>query len=477
MKLFLPAMAISLLLNSCFDRERPQQQGPHFNAVTEPVTLLDWHKAIAKDYVLDFDPQNTEFEQLTSDESIYQYMGNIDKGLNSKVRSSIVNFKHPFTKSLKAIASSQMDFRKWRQHADLVEAAYLRNDFVFETSEGLFTLWGVSVGEANLANLDHILKRIPNHNLLYQNKQKIIKGLLNGESLIPLDQDAEYTFFAPINAIYPAGSFYMLQQQWEIFSDKEVLIPNLLNDKISTDYEFSDRRNYQLSKRKALVAGKELQDYQSACEIDVFMNDIERSHKSVEKRFIQALAEHKSAIMQDLKWSNNHYNEMAILALGILEVENQNGDNWKYLLKEYINIGGVNLGQAFISWYKNRKKDDIQGEAFYNSRGLTSIKQVEELLKDTPYNYITEDMLIEPEAAAIATLYKLKEKEDVFLYRLWERHPNLREDNWSDYLYYYYWGSAEVVKGTATPYYNQKVRQILNLRDRLIFLEDCSSVE
>lgn len=202
------------------------------------------------------------------------------------------------------------------------------------------------------------------------------------------------------------------------------------------------------------------------------------------KEFLAALEKEKPKLMEIYGLDNDEFNELALLAFGILGQESQFGDHWRYKVKETF-PGGV----AYLKNYKRifgEFKEDRKEEGFWsavgdllsdswsneidfitgdlsldqNSRGPTQIKKVPELISK---NYgITKEQLKEPENAAIATvgflaqsLEELKAKEKF--------HPAINGKNRFDYLHYIYMGkSREIINGTATPernIYYQNVRR------------------
>jgi hypothetical protein len=53
------------------------------------------------------------------------------------------------------------------------------------------------------------------------------------------------------------------------------------------------------------------------------------------------------------------------------------------------------------------------------------------------------------------------------------KHNHINSNNWADYLYYFYQGSSQVIKGEATPRLNPHTRKIILLRDSLMLLDKC----
>lgn len=191
------------------------------------------------------------------------------------------------------------------------------------------------------------------------------------------------------------------------------------------------------------------------------------------KEFLSALESEKQNLMNLYNLDNDEYNELVILAFGILGQESQFSKHWRYKVKETF-PGGVaylkNYKKIFGEFGQNRKKEGFWGavgtflsdswenEWDYftgristkeNSRGPTQIKRVPKLIKD--HYKVTKESLSEPKDAAVATLgflaqslEELKAKEKF--------HPAINGKNRFDYIHYIYMGlSHEITQGTATP--------------------------
>jgi hypothetical protein len=183
---------------------------------------------------------------------------------------------------------------------------------------------------------------------------------------------------------------------------------------------------------------------------------------------MQTLLIHKPLLMEELSLTNNEYNQLMVLALGILSVESKMGRSIKYKLKEDIRIGRVNFGQMAIRLIKKLKGRDDE-----NSRGLTQIKNIGPLLKNTRYAYLEHSNLDNPENAALATMFVLKEKLG-YLRHFSSRHSNITNRNWVDYLYYFYQGSSsQITKGLATPPLNLRIQKILEVKESSIVFSNC----
>ncbi|MCR9203670.1 MAG: hypothetical protein NXH75_03770 [Halobacteriovoraceae bacterium] len=189
--------------------------------------------------------------------------------------------------------------------------------------------------------------------------------------------------------------------------------------------------------------------------------------------FLKTLEEEKQNLMKLYNLDNDEYNELVILAFGILGQESQFSKHWRYKVKETF-PGGVaylkNYKNIFGEFGNNRKKEGFWGavgtfisdswenewdyftgriSTKQNSRGPTQIKKIPALIKKE-YGVGKED-LDEPQNAAVATLGFLAQSLEEL--RAKEKfHPDINGKNRFDYIHYIYMGlSHEITQGTATP--------------------------
>jgi len=216
----------------------------------------------------------------------------------------------------------------------------------------------------------------------------------------------------------------------------------------------------------------------------------EQSENKFVTEFLETLENEKEELMRIYPLDNDEYNDLAILAYGILGQESQFASHWRYRVKETF-PGGVaylknykslfediddenkdkGLLEKFSYFISNAwqiEKDFITGatDLSQNSRGPTQIKNIPDKVEEH-YNIKKED-LNESRAAAIATLgflaqslEELKGKEKF--------HPEINGSNRSQYLHYIYMGrSSEIINGTATPerniYYQNVMRHANELK-------------
>jgi hypothetical protein len=224
---------------------------------------------------------------------------------------------------------------------------------------------------------------------------------------------------------------------------------------------------YSAQKYQSFLYDEELFDPNYACETKFYFRSL--SGREDAKQFINTLLAHKAPLMRELELSNNEYDELMLLSLGILAVESKMGKSLKYMIKEDIRIGSHNLGQLAVELIKK-----LKGRSDKNSRGLTQIKDVGPLLEDSSYAYLEFSDLGKPENAALATMFVLKEKLG-YLRHFADRHNNITEDNWADYLYYFYQGSSsQVTRGLATPPRNLRIQKILEIKEESLIFRDCN---
>lgn len=166
---------------------------------------------------------------------------------------------------------------------------------------------------------------------------------------------------------------------------------------------------------------------------------------SFSQRYVRSLQDEKPKLMEIYKLENDEYNMLAEFAYGVLAPETEFGKNWVYRIKE--------LTPYLTSVLKGNGFDTDQ-----NSRGPTQIKNIpEQIVKH--YGIQKHELKI-PENAAIATLGFAAEQLGEIRNRA-SQHPGISEETLQNYMYYLYQGRrGEIVKKTATPYFNIKIKQI-----------------
>ncbi|MFZ4715243.1 MAG: hypothetical protein ACOYL6_16090 [Bacteriovoracaceae bacterium] len=151
---------------------------------------------------------------------------------------------------------------------------------------------------------------------------------------------------------------------------------------------------FQKEYRKPLFIGALGPDAITVAALDLIKQDDEiRQGKlapEIATRYLQSIAANKEKIMKLYGLDNDDYNDLAIMAFGILGQESEFGTSLKYMFKETV-PGLVALTKSVIGNHSN------------NSRGSTQIKNIPvEISANFPE--ITESTLAKPENAGIATM-------------------------------------------------------------------------
>ena len=186
------------------------------------------------------------------------------------------------------------------------------------------------------------------------------------------------------------------------------------------------------------------------------------------KDFLKALGDNKSRIMTDLGITNEEYNQLAKLSFGILGVESQFGDGLK-VFPDGFSVGNLlnprrhkekPYGGAIVFLGKLVTRGEFSIDPDERSRGLTQIKAVENYPHIKKFGGITRDNLMEPDKAAVATMYVLGEMLER-LKKSEKNHQAITEENRMEYLYYLYNGqSRQISRSAATPELNAKARKV-----------------
>ena len=79
-------------------------------------------------------------------------------------------------------------------------------------------------------------------------------------------------------------------------------------------FSISDYENFLDEKYRSYINGKELRDYDYACDTKVYLKSL--SFKKIPRIFLQTLIKHKKNLMDELSLTNNEYDELMILSLG-----------------------------------------------------------------------------------------------------------------------------------------------------------------
>lgn len=179
------------------------------------------------------------------------------------------------------------------------------------------------------------------------------------------------------------------------------------------------------------------------------------------REFTRALEEEKSKLMEIYKLTNDEYNDLALLAFGILGNESEFGKSGRLKVKE-------NAQFAVIAARLLKTKDlDV---ARNTSRGLTQIKFLPEGPFKEYYPEVTKENLMNPRNSAVATMAYLAEAAKqmrVIALRNKSDPGKLRitRENMMDYMGYLYQGRRSSLttsdpSAQATPEFNGYYRAL-----------------
>lgn len=215
-----------------------------------------------------------------------------------------------------------------------------------------------------------------------------------------------------------------------------------------------DNNEFKIANGKAMLTGKNYDPNVMYSPKDLtpqpirFRYDRSLSKDSQARQLAQGLADNKAKLMKDMKISNDDYNEIAGLVLGIAGQESDWGRSTKYKAKEN--------NQGLVNTLKS-----VTGNDSVNSRGLTQIKfsaqnkDVQNLFKK--YG-LTPENLNKGENAAVATVIMLAYMKNNELPGLKGKMKNIA---WQDALLYLNQGKkSEIVRGTATPDKNIYIQNV-----------------
>ncbi len=187
-----------------------------------------------------------------------------------------------------------------------------------------------------------------------------------------------------------------------------------------------------------------------------------RGNTKVAQEFVKTLEDEKKNLMSLYKLSNDEYNELAVLAYGILGNESEFGESIRLKLKE----NNQSLVIAFKTYYQGRDPAD----AANTSRGYTQIKNLPDGKFTEFYPEINKSLLNSPRNSAIATIGYLVEtarwmrgianqnKSDPAKLRI-------TKENMIDFMGYLYQGNSKAVRTSnksdqATPEFNSYYKKL-----------------
>ncbi len=193
------------------------------------------------------------------------------------------------------------------------------------------------------------------------------------------------------------------------------------------------------------------------------------------REFVKALEDEKSKLMSIYHLSNDEYNDLAMLAFGILGNESQFGKSKRLSVKENAQFAVITMRLL-----KTRSID----EALNTSRGLTQIKFLPEGPFKKHYPEITKENLINPRNSALATMGYLaeaaKQMRQIALQN--KSDPSklrITKENMMDFMGYIYQGGRGALTSSdyskqATPEFNGYYR---GLQRNMSFVEISQKIE
>ena len=442
----------------------------HFNSLRAPASenlslsekrSLVWNSA----YRMVMDERPDLYDDLKGYEQnlemFYEFLGKADRGEIQGLKTPLKKRGSIFSSSIINTKLPQASFETWQEMEEERLNAYFNNRYVFSYKDKVYTLWGSELTEKNIA--PYILS-VKKQMLPGLSNKKFLVAFFNHQSFLEIEE-GRYFSLPQLTRVrnYNQRRF---EEDFNLQTGLKGLEFTTIANGVSSPLLIEGFSEYFSSKNYLMLRGQLLDDYNNSCETKAYVRSF--SMRKIAREFLETLLNEKSKLMRELSITNNEYNEMMALAVGILAVESKLGTSLKYKFKEDIRIGKLNLGQALIKRLKR-----MRGRNDENSRGLTQIKNIGPLLEDTSYAYLENADLDVPKHAAIATMFVLKEKFG-YLMHFRKSHPHIDDFNWPDYLYYFYQGaSRQITKGTATPKKNLRIRKIMDLREKMMIFEKC----
>jgi hypothetical protein len=202
--------------------------------------------------------------------------------------------------------------------------------------------------------------------------------------------------------------------------------------------------------------------------IKIKINNTE-ANTQVAREFAKALEDEKEKLMKIYKLSNDEYNDLAMLAFGILGNESKFGTSTKLSIKEN--------AQFAVIVARLVKTGDID-QATNTSRGVTQIKFLPEGPFKKNYPEVSKDNLMNPRNAAVATVAYLAEAAKQMRSIALENKSDpsklrITTENMMDFMGYLYQGARKSLttdnfQKQATPEYNAYYR---SLQRNMSFIE------
>lgn len=443
------------------------------NTSRNPASFSEAHylgkfKEESARFLLSYEPKKYgTFNQIIEDEkALYKLLGQVDLNKIRLIPSRLTGKDRLYKSIFDLRDVKQIPYEHWQEMHEEVAATYAKGDYVFKKGDFFYSLSGLKLDPKIISFRVYTIAKnfVPNID-----EDDLALSAFNRRTLHPVG-DGTSIILPTANQIHPEHfNFLMRDFEKQVGLDIKPHPDDIVNYnyKDPSPPAFNGFKVYSSEKYKSFLSGKALKDSEEACDTRFYSRSLSRRKEAL--IFIKTLLRHKPQLMDELNLSNNEYDELMLLSLGILAVESKMGTSLKYKIKEDIRIGSLNLGQLAIKLVKR-----LKGRVDENSRGLTQIKDVGPLLEDTSYSYLENADLDDPKNAALATMFVLKEKLG-YLRHFRNRHSNITDDNWADYLYYFYQGaSAQITRGLATPPLNLRIQKILNIRENSMIFRKCN---
>lgn len=255
-------------------------------------------------------------------------------------------------------------------------------------------------------------------------------------------------------------SDFKAAKKWLGVACKVYVLPEEDNNK----FIVQDNELKLVSTKPVPMAKTNLYNYssnsKSAHPIDIKIVNKEGNTQAA-REFVKALEDEKSKLMKGYNLSNDEYNDLAMLAYGILGNESSFGTSTKLMIKE--------TNQFAVITARLIKSGSLD-EAKNTSRGLTQIKYLPEAPFSKLYPEVSKANLLNPRNSAVATLAYLadaaKQMRQIALKNNEDpKKLRITRENMMDYMGYLYQGgrgslSTSDKSEQATPEFNAYYRKL-----------------
>jgi hypothetical protein len=348
------------------------------------------------------------------------------------------------------------------------------------TGAGIFTIRSQELG-------DSFNKRVFNNNILsFKDENK--KDTVFAIHQVPVGLENRYSRFGtndPQDRRISGGcanlklSDFKAMRKWLAPACKVYVLPEEPDNKFSV----VDNQLKLVSSKPVPANATNLYNYSriDAKPAPISIKIVNQDGNTQEAReYVKALQDEKAKLMKMYKLSNAEYNDLALVAYGILGNESNFGKSKRLKVKEF-SPQGLPLGQAGVIIARVYSGKDEPGNT---SRGLTQIKFLPDGIFTKEYKEINKDNLINPRNAAIATMGYLGEASRTMRQIALDNKDDasklrITRENIVDYIGYIYQGSARKLKASdpseqATPELNFYLR---GLNKNMSYIEITQKIE